>query len=102
MEQGPVLILTFSAQQTMCAVDARGKVIEGGEVWTSDGGDYDGGCVGSDGAVDSDYGDDDVLVMVIMIVMKVVIVVMMIITMLWWWWWWWVWWWCVGNDDDYD
>lgn len=31
MEQGPVLILTFSAQQTMCAVDARGKVIEGGE-----------------------------------------------------------------------
>ena len=31
MEQGPVLILTFSAQQTMCAIDARGKVIEGGE-----------------------------------------------------------------------
>ena len=32
MEQGPVLILTFAAQQIMCAVDARGKVIEGGEV----------------------------------------------------------------------
>lgn len=32
MEQGPVLILTFSAQQTMCAIDARGNVIEGGEV----------------------------------------------------------------------
>ncbi|XP_046864317.1 LOW QUALITY PROTEIN: mitochondrial import inner membrane translocase subunit TIM44-like [Xenia sp. Carnegie-2017] len=31
MEQGPVLILTFSAQQTMCAIDARGNVIEGGE-----------------------------------------------------------------------
>ncbi|XP_028407109.1 mitochondrial import inner membrane translocase subunit TIM44-like [Dendronephthya gigantea] len=31
MEQGPVLILTFSAQQTMCATDARGKVVEGGE-----------------------------------------------------------------------
>jgi hypothetical protein len=32
MEQGPVLILTFAAQQTMCAIDARGKIIEGGEV----------------------------------------------------------------------
>ena len=27
-----MLILTFAAQQIMCAVDARGKVIEGGEV----------------------------------------------------------------------
>ena len=32
MEQGPVLILTFSAQQTMCATDAHGKIVEGGEV----------------------------------------------------------------------
>ena len=32
MEQGPVLILTFTAQQTMCAVDSKGKVVEGGEV----------------------------------------------------------------------
>jgi hypothetical protein len=56
MEQGPVLILTFSAQQTMCAIDARGKVVEGGEVCMGDDhgdddvddddddGDYDGGC----------------------------------------------------------
>lgn len=31
MEQGPVLILTFAAQQIMCAVDSKGKVVEGGE-----------------------------------------------------------------------
>lgn len=27
-----MLILTFSAQQITCAIDARGKVIEGGKV----------------------------------------------------------------------
>lgn len=31
MEQGPVLILTFTAQQIMCTVDSKGKIVEGGE-----------------------------------------------------------------------
>lgn len=31
MEQGPVLILTFSAQQIMYAVDSKGNIVEGGE-----------------------------------------------------------------------
>jgi len=30
MEQGPVLILTFQAQQTMVVTDSRGKIVEGG------------------------------------------------------------------------
>lgn len=32
MEQGPVLILTFTAQQIMCTVDSKGKIVGGGEV----------------------------------------------------------------------
>ena len=32
MEQGPVLIMTFVAQQTMVVKDTRGKIIEGKEV----------------------------------------------------------------------
>ena len=32
MEQGPVLVLTFVAQQVMALKDAVGNVIEGGEV----------------------------------------------------------------------
>lgn len=32
MEQGPVLILTFNAQQVMVLRDATGNVVEGGEV----------------------------------------------------------------------
>lgn len=32
MEQGPVLVLTFSAQQIMVLRDATGNIIEGGEV----------------------------------------------------------------------
>ena len=32
MEQGPVLILTFQAQQTMVVTDSRGKIVEGGIV----------------------------------------------------------------------
>ena len=38
MEQGPVLILTFSAQQIMYAVDSKGSVVEGGEVCNDQGG----------------------------------------------------------------
>ena len=32
LEQGPVLILTFSAQQLMIVRDAKGEIVEGGEV----------------------------------------------------------------------
>lgn len=32
MEQGPVLIMTFVAQQTMVVKDTRGNIIEGKEV----------------------------------------------------------------------
>ena len=32
MEQGPVLVLTFVAQQVMVLRDAHGKIIDGGEV----------------------------------------------------------------------
>ena len=32
MEQGPVLIMTFVAQQTMVVKDTRGNIIEGSEV----------------------------------------------------------------------
>ena len=32
LEQGPVLILTFSAQQLMIVRNAKGEVVEGGEV----------------------------------------------------------------------
>jgi import inner membrane translocase subunit TIM44 len=29
MDQGPVLIITFTAQQIMCVTDSKGKVVEG-------------------------------------------------------------------------
>ena len=32
LEQGPVLILTFSAQQLMMVRNAKGEIVEGGEV----------------------------------------------------------------------
>ena len=32
MEQGPVLIMTFVAQQTMVVKDTRGNIVEGKEV----------------------------------------------------------------------
>lgn len=32
MEQGPVLVLTFSAQQIMAVRDSKGKVVEGDPV----------------------------------------------------------------------
>ena len=31
MEQGPVLVLTFNAQQVMCVKDKAGKIMEGSD-----------------------------------------------------------------------
>ena len=36
LEQGPVLILTFSAQQLMIVRNAKGEIVEGGEVSPTD------------------------------------------------------------------
>ena len=36
LEQGPVLILTFSAQQLMIVQNAKGEIVEGGEVSPTD------------------------------------------------------------------
>jgi len=35
MENGPVLIITFQAQQISCVKDSKGNVIEGDSVWHS-------------------------------------------------------------------